>query len=1460
MSHRMKHESMGRFWKQAIICLTLIVSSVAAFGQASLLPLPKQQFFDSNGNPLSSGTVENLVPNTSTRKTTWTNAGATSQNANPVVLDAAGRATIYGTGSYRQIIKNAAGVTQIDAVTAAPGSSTSNTIYTDVQPVGTILPFAGLVVPTNYLFADGSAISRTTFATLKSAITSTQNGTTISGTANVGGLTVPSQTTQFKVGTPMEGTCFPPGTTIASIASSVAITASANATSSGTCSITFFPFGNGNGTTTFNLPDMNGRVPAGIDGTGSTLTNTFCVAAGAIGLGSACGTQFKTIAQANLPNVTLATTVAAGQGSHGHTLGAAVVLQAGAASVTPSASGVFGFNNTGTTTVPANTLPAMSGTTPLGGSATALSAVQPTIVVNYIIKYQTSAGETSGVISLGGLFGDITCGGGVTCIDNVISFTGVGSGDVNGPGSSIDNHLTLFNGATGKLLKQGSTVDGNYVWSGAQTISSSGTNLTLSGNSQPQFCLSPSSGATKIGCFSQLANNIFVTDSGVANRTQIDLATGNVTLLTGSLTLNSGGITSPGFILDVSGNLNSNSLNSSLWIATATVAPATPSAGVGYVWIDSTTKRLSSKNDAGVTSVTVVPDTGASNNFVTAISAAGVISKAQPSVNNLSGFGTGVATALGTNIGSAGAFVTFNGAGGTPSSLVLTNATGLPVASLVGTVSVANGGTNASTAATALTNLGALPLAGGTMTGLLTLSGDPSTNLQAATKQYVDATVVGLQVKPNARLATITAGTLASSFENGDTVDGIVLATNDIILIKDQAAPAENGVYTVNASGAPTRITQLDTWSEAVGAFTLVLNGTAANQQWVTSVASGGTINVTAMPWVQFGATTTYSAGNGLSLGGTTFSVNQALSIESLALGTGGAATTPNVTINGGTNSGVGPYVLFKRGGTTIGAIGSDSQLEGGTSSDLSLFTFNAFRIYGGASGGTEMARFTNGGNFGIGTATPAFPLDVVGTGRATTFTETMAAVTLKGNPTSGSAASQSFTIAGLTARTAPLANSDQILIWDSVAGTLKKVTPAANYTASTGVYNVLSYGALGDSNGTHLNGTDNTAFIQAALTASANGTMYLPCGTYRITDAISAVYAADPAPAVAYNVIGEPGHCVSIYLDASTAKTAFKFISGVTQCPKFPCVTIENVHFITPNTQAGSIAVEATKVAGFYFINNVVSAYGKGIALVDTYAPTFFRNTFTAILNQAVQCSSDASCNGMRYIANTLTGSGLTGSVGGLEIGTGSGTNCGAAPNAMQITGNDFESSYIGIVFQGACAANVSANYFEGNSAAPFYFGSGYNSGFTITDNWINLNGTAGSGSNKTFATGNVTGVTFTNNSLRLQEMTFNTVSAWTYGYNTLDATSVLPRYCAPTANCSYGPNGYITQWGQVTTVAFVATATFPIACSTTPASAITTAYEVGSLANVTSLSTSAMGLQSTAGSATVGWQIQCK
>ena len=60
----------------------------------------------------------------------------------------------------------------------------------------------------------------------------------------------------------------------------------------------------------------------------------------------------------------------------------------------------------------------------------------------------------------------------------------------------------------------------------------------------------------------------------------------------------------------------------------------------------------------------------------------------------------------------------------------------------------------------------------------------PSNANDATSKSYVDATKSGLDVKDSVRAATTAAGTLASDFANGDTIDGVELATGDRILIK----------------------------------------------------------------------------------------------------------------------------------------------------------------------------------------------------------------------------------------------------------------------------------------------------------------------------------------------------------------------------------------------------------------------------------------------------------------------------------------------------------------------------------------------------------------------------------------------------------------------------------------------------------------------------------------------------
>lgn len=192
--------------------------------------------------------------------------------------------------------------------------------------------------------------------------------------------------------------------------------------------------------------------------------------------------------------------------------------------------------------------------------------------------------------------------------------------------------------------------------------------------------------------------------------------------------------------------------------------------------------------------------------------------------------------------------------------------------------------------ATARANLGVVPLAGGTMTGPLILSADPTTNFDAATKQYVDSVALGIQVKPVAAVATTVNITLSGE----QTIDGVLTSTSEV-LVKNQSAPAQNGIYT-SASGAWTRIASLDTWSEALGAFVFISGGTTqANTQWIAQVSAGGTIGTTAMPWAQFGAVTAYSAGTGLTLTGTAFSITAPISI---ALGGTNATTAAGALTN----------------------------------------------------------------------------------------------------------------------------------------------------------------------------------------------------------------------------------------------------------------------------------------------------------------------------------------------------------------------------------------------------------------------------------------------------------------------------------------------------------------------------------------------------------------------------------
>ena len=162
-----------------------------------------------------------------------------------------------------------------------------------------------------------------------------------------------------------------------------------------------------------------------------------------------------------------------------------------------------------------------------------------------------------------------------------------------------------------------------------------------------------------------------------------------------------------------------------------------------------------------------------------------------------------------------------------------------------------------------------LSMAGFKLTSLAT----PTADTDAANKGYVDSIAQGLDPKASVVAATTTNGTLATAFANGEVVDGVTLATGNRILIKNQTDQTANGIYTVNASGAPTRSTDMDNGSEFPGAFVFVEQGTVnADTGWTCTNNAPVTLGSTNITWTQFSGAGTYTANNGVVLNGSVFS------------------------------------------------------------------------------------------------------------------------------------------------------------------------------------------------------------------------------------------------------------------------------------------------------------------------------------------------------------------------------------------------------------------------------------------------------------------------------------------------------------------------------------------------------------------------------------------------------------
>jgi hypothetical protein len=232
--------------------------------------------------------------------------------------------------------------------------------------------------------------------------------------------------------------------------------------------------------------------------------------------------------------------------------------------------------------------------------------------------------------------------------------------------------------------------------------------------------------------------------------------------------------------------------------------------------------------------------------------------------------------------------------------------------------------------------------------------GAPTASTDAATKQYVDDLAQGLAIQAPAivastgTLATMSGGTV--TYDNGTAgvgatltisgstltaIDGITLSTDDRIVIKDEATSAHNGIYTYTSTTVLTRATDFDTPTEMAGGdFVFIQQGTLYNDTgWVMTdpVTTVGTSDVT---FVQFSGAGSFTAGAGLTLTGTEFSVNidgvtTDIQGGNVVVKTSAQFTTPDIGAATGTSLSATGNVA---GGnlTTAGVVSATGNITGG--------------------------------------------------------------------------------------------------------------------------------------------------------------------------------------------------------------------------------------------------------------------------------------------------------------------------------------------------------------------------------------------------------------------------------------------------------------------------------------------------------------------------------------------------
>jgi hypothetical protein len=361
------------------------------------------------------------------------------------------------------------------------------------------------------------------------------------------------------------------------------------------------------------------------------------------------------------------------------------------------------------------------------------------------------------------------------------------------------------------------------------------------------------------------------------------------------------------------------------------------------------------------------------------------------------------------------------------------------------------------------TNIDAIALTTGS------ISSAPSGAMDLANKLYVDTVAQGLSSKDS-----VLVGTTANITLSGEqTIDG-VLTSSSRVLVRSQTTQANNGIYISNAA-AWTRSLDMNVWSEVVGAFVFIEQGTTlASTGWVSTVSAGGTIGVTPVTFTQFSGAGTYSAGTGLTLTGNQFSLTNT-AVTPGSYGAASTALTAAVNAQGQITAITSNPISIASSqlNTTV----DNSRLTNSTISGVSLGSnLNTLTLGSGLTGSSYN---------GSSAVTAAIDTTVVAT---LTGSQTLTNKTISGaNNTLSAIGNVSLTNSSVTVNGTPIALGASGTV-TAAAGTLTGTTLASNVVNSslTGVGTITSGAWNGSVLATTYGGTGNSTGT-ASFVAAAN-------------------------------------------------------------------------------------------------------------------------------------------------------------------------------------------------------------------------------------------------------------------------------------------------------------------------------------------------------------------------------------